>query len=57
MKGLHAYNPDTREQVLCLKDGRTIFKTHNGFRAFVEDRKGKVSPVTQKYYLKAHKIK
>jgi hypothetical protein len=57
MKGLHAYNPESREQVLTLKDGRTIFKTHNGFRAFVENKKGVVSPVTQEYYLKAHRIK
>ena len=47
------YNPETREQIVNLKDGRTLFKTHNGFKCFVEDKKKKVTPVTDAYYLKS----
>ena len=47
------YDPETQEQIIALKDGRTIFKTHNGFKAFCQDKKGNVIPVTDKYYLKA----
>jgi len=50
------YNPTTREQIFKLKDGRTIFKTHNGFRCFVESKKGEVSPITQDYFVKALKL-
>lgn len=44
------YNPNSREQVVKLKDGRTLFKTHNGFKRFVEDKKGVVTQVTHEYY-------
>jgi hypothetical protein len=48
------YNPETREQVMNLKDGRTIFKTHNGFRNFVISKSGKsTTKVTEEYYSKA----
>jgi len=39
-----------REQVIVLKDGRTIFKTDNGFKSFVESKKGEVTEVTNEYY-------
>ena len=45
-------NPNKREQELKLKDGRTIFKTHNGFRSFVETKKGDVTPISSEYYNK-----
>lgn len=48
-----AYEPNTREQIIELKDGRTIFKNHNGFKCWLEDKKGVVTPVTQEYYSKA----
>lgn len=51
------YNPETREQIIELKDGRTIYKTHNGFRAFVEDRNGKSLPITMFYYNKVKRLK
>jgi len=51
------YNPSTREQIKELKDGRTIYKTHNGFRAFMVDQKGKVLPITQEYYHRLLRIK
>lgn len=41
---------ENREQVLELKDGRTIFKTHNGFKSFVQSKKGEVTEVTAEYY-------
>jgi hypothetical protein len=47
------YNPETREQIIKLKDGRTIFKTHNGFRCFMESKKGLVIPIEDEYYKKA----
>lgn len=52
------YDPNTHEQVLELKDGRIIFKTHNGFKSFVKDKKGKVLPIKNKYYkqVKRNKI-
>jgi len=39
-----------KEQILVLKDGRTIFKTHNGFKQFVETKKGEVTEITSEYY-------
>ena len=42
-----------REQVLHLKDGRVIFKTHNGFNFFVESKKGEVLEVTEAYFNQA----
>lgn len=47
----------TREQVIELKDGRTIFKTHNGFKSFVESKKGEVTEVTNEYYNQVKKNK
>lgn len=44
-----------KEQVMELKDGRTIFKTHNGFKSFVESKKGEVTEVTEAYYQQAKK--
>jgi hypothetical protein len=41
---------EQREQVIVLKDGKTIFKTHNGFKSFVEDKKGNVTETTNDYY-------
>jgi hypothetical protein len=46
------YNPSSREQVVKLKDDRTVYKTHNGFRAFVES-KGVSTTITHAYYNKA----
>lgn len=40
----------TREQLIELKDGRIIFKTHNGFKSFVESKNGEVTEVTSDYY-------
>jgi hypothetical protein len=51
------YNPSTREQEKVLKDGRTIFKTHNGFRAFMTDQHGVTIPITQEYYHRLLRIK
>ena len=45
------YNPETREQIINLKDGRTIFKTHNGFKCWLDDSKEVIS-ITQTYYIK-----
>jgi hypothetical protein len=42
-----------REQEIQLKDGRTIFKTHNGFKFFVESKKGEITEVTEAYYNQA----
>lgn len=39
------------EQKLELKDGRTIYKTHNGFRSFLlEAGSDTPLPITDKYY-------
>lgn len=43
------------EQIKELKDGRTIWKTHNGFKCWLRDKKGKVTEVTQEYYNNAKK--
>jgi hypothetical protein len=42
-----------KEQVIELKDGRTIYKTHNGFRFYVVTKKGVVTETTEDYYNKA----
>ena len=47
-----AYDPNTKEQIIKLKDGRTIYKTHNGFKCWLEDKNYKKLPITQEYYLK-----
>lgn len=41
------------EQEIELKDGRKIFKTHNGFKFFVMSKKGETTEVTEEYYNKA----
>lgn len=46
---------ETKEQLLVLKDGRKIYKTHNGFKSFVETEKGEVTEVTDEYYNQAKK--
>ena len=46
------FNGSSIEQLLELKDGRKIFKTHNGFRSYVQDQKGKVLEVDENYYRK-----
>lgn len=51
------YDPKTVEQQIDLPDGRSIFKTHNGFECYVMDKNGVVTPVTQEYYLKAKRTK
>lgn len=43
----------TREQDIVLKDGRIIFKTSNGFRYWVESRKGEITEVSEDYFNKA----
>ena len=48
---------EAREQVIVLKDGRIIFKTHNGFKSFVESKKGEVTEVTSKYYNQVNRKK
>jgi hypothetical protein len=39
-----------REQIIELKDGRIIFKTHNGFKSFVQSKKGEVTEISDVYY-------
>ena len=46
-----------KEQIIELKDGRTIFKTHNGFKSFVQTKKGEITEVTYEYYNKVKKNK
>lgn len=46
------YNPESKEQVITLTDGRELYKTHNGFRIFLKDKNGKVIPISQNYYSK-----
>jgi len=46
------YNPETREQEFKLKDNRTIFKTHNGFKCWVQPKGKKPEEVTSAYYRK-----
>jgi len=50
------YNPETKEQVVELKDGRSIHKTHNGFRCYVTSKKGETTKVTEEYYAKAKRV-
>ena len=42
-----------KEQILVLKDGRTLFKTHNGFKSFLQEKNGNVVEVTEEYYQKS----
>lgn len=46
-----------KEQVIELKDGRTIYKTHNGFRSYVVTKKGVVTETTNEYYNQAKQNK
>lgn len=39
-----------RQDVFELQDGRTIFKTHNGFKYFTQSKKGEVTEVTEEYW-------
>lgn len=48
-------NLENKEQVIELKDGRTIFKTNNGFKSFVQTKEGKITEVTNDYYNQAKK--
>jgi len=43
------------EGLINLKDGRKLFTTHNGFKYWVEDKKGQVTEVTSEYYNKSKK--
>lgn len=45
------------EQQVTLKDGREIYKTHNGFKSFVKNKKGEVTEVTGEYYKEALRLK
>ena len=49
---------ERQEQIVKLKDGRTLYKTHNGFRAFIVSKKGISTPVTDVYYnkVKANRV-
>lgn len=40
-----------------LKDGRTIFRTHNGFKYWVTHENSPTQEVTEEYYFKAKKNK
>lgn len=40
-----------------LKDGRTIWKSHNCFRSWCMDKRGHILPVTEEYYNQALKNK
>lgn len=51
------YNKNDREQELTLKDGRKLYKTHNGFKSFVESKKGISIEVTDEYYNTSKKCK
>jgi hypothetical protein len=51
------YNPETKEQVIKLKDGREIYKTHNGFIAWLKTKNGETSQVSHDYYNKCKKHK
>lgn len=51
------FNPKTVEQKIELKDGRTIFKTDNGFKSWVTTAKGETSQVTDAYYNKTKRLR
>jgi hypothetical protein len=51
------YDPNTREQIVEFKDGRILFKTHNGFKCFLQDKKGKVIIVSDDYYKRLKRSK
>lgn len=41
---------EVRESIIELKDGRVIFKTHNGFKSWVQNKKGNITEVSEKYF-------
>lgn len=43
------------EQSVKLKDSREIYKTNNGFTAWLKDQKGNVTEVSHEYYKKVFK--
>lgn len=54
------HNPNKKESIFKLKDGRTIYKTHNGFKYWLDAGKGsKHIEVTESYYktIKVNAIK
>lgn len=44
---------ETKEQEFSLKDGRKIWKTHNGFKYYVQTKNREVTEVTEQYYQQA----
>jgi hypothetical protein len=50
-----AHDPNKRQQELELKDGRKLFRTHNGFKSFLEEKDGTIIPVSTEYYIKCKK--
>lgn len=50
------YVPQTIEQELTLKDGRVIFKTHNGFRSFMRTGFDTIA-ISDTYYNKVKRLK
>lgn len=44
------FDPTTKESIFKLKDGRTIYKTHNGFKYWVQSPGKESTEVTAKYY-------
>jgi hypothetical protein len=45
-----------RLDVFNLKDGRTIFKTNNGFKYWLESKSGEVIEITEQYYYQAKSL-
>ena len=45
-----------KEQIVKLKDGRTIYKTHNGFKCFLSTKKETIE-ISQAYYKQVLKNK
>ena len=39
-----------KESIIELKDGRVLYKTHNGFKHWVTDKKGIETEVTEAYW-------
>jgi len=50
------FDPTLPIEIKELKDGRRIFKTHNGFRCYLTDQRGATLPVTQDYYTKLSRL-
>ena len=50
-------NSNNKEQIVNLKDGRTIYKTDNGFTSWVTDARGYSQKITDEYYKKAFKCR